>query len=124
MKVAELKERIADLRAPTISHFDLESEGLKVRIDWQRPGVPPVSPGGLTVVRAPIAGTFYRNGQRDKPLEVGDAVTAGQALCVIEAGGTSNVIEAETAGEVAVIHAENGSRVEINAPLFEIRVKE
>jgi biotin carboxyl carrier protein len=124
MNVSDLKTLISDLQATTISHLEIDSEGLKVKIDWNRSGAPQVSARGLTVVRAPIAGTFNRTGGGDKPLvEVGDTVTAGQVLCVIDVGGQLNEIESEVAGEVAMIHISNGGRVEINTPLFEIRAK-
>ena len=57
------------------------------------------------MVRSPIAGTFYRSRSGDKPLaEVGETVTVGQVLCVIEDKNGLNEIESEAARQVAKIH--------------------
>jgi hypothetical protein len=64
MKVTQLKELITDLQATTISHIEIDSEGLKVNIDWQR-GAPSATPS-VSIVRAPIAGTSTGPEAREK----------------------------------------------------------
>ncbi|MGH9327933.1 MAG: acetyl-CoA carboxylase biotin carboxyl carrier protein [Terriglobia bacterium] len=77
---------------------------------------------GLHLVKSPIVGTFYGAADPDTPsyVKVGDAVQAGQVLCIIEAMKLMNEIVAETAGEVARIFVENGQPVEYGQPLFGI----
>lgn len=74
------------------------------------------------VVRAPMVGTFYRSPSPDAHpfIEVGDRVTPEQTLCIIEAMKMLNQIEAEVAGEVKAVLAENGQPVEFDQPLFVI----
>jgi acetyl-CoA carboxylase biotin carboxyl carrier protein len=69
-----------------------------------------------------MVGTFYRSPSPGaKPfVEVGQAVKAGDTLCIIEAMKLLNEIEAEIAGEVKEILAENGQPVEYGQPLFVI----
>lgn len=78
---------------------------------------------GLHVVRSPMVGTFYRaaNPTARPFVEVGDRVQIGSVLCIIEAMKLMNNIDAEVAGEVVSIYAENAQPVEYNQPLFAIR---
>lgn len=71
-------------------------------------------------VRSPIVGTFYRAPSPTNPnfVEVGDHVTVGQALCIVEAMKVMNEIEAEFSGTVKEILVENGGPVEAEAVLF------
>jgi len=74
------------------------------------------------VVKSPMVGTFYRAGAPgSKPfVEVGDSVQAGDPLCIIEAMKLMNEIEADKAGTVKAILAENGQPVEYGQPLVVI----
>lgn len=73
-----------------------------------------------TEVPAPMVGTFYAAPSPDAQpyVQVGDEVKAGDTLCIIEAMKMMNPIEAETAGHVAAIQAENGQAVEFGQVLF------
>jgi acetyl-CoA carboxylase biotin carboxyl carrier protein len=72
------------------------------------------------VVKSPMVGTFYRAASPGgKPLvEVGSAIKAGEAVCIIEAMKIMNEIEADESGTVAKILCENGQAVEFGQPLF------
>jgi acetyl-CoA carboxylase biotin carboxyl carrier protein len=74
------------------------------------------------VVRSPLVGTYYSAaGPDSKPLvEVGERVEKGQVLCIVEAMKLMNEIEAESAGVVREIFAENSQPVEYGQPLFRI----
>ncbi|MBN2885700.1 MAG: acetyl-CoA carboxylase biotin carboxyl carrier protein [Chromatiaceae bacterium] len=74
------------------------------------------------VVRSPMVGTFYRApAPGAKPfVEEGQAVKAGETLCIIEAMKILNQIESDHAGTVKRILVENGQPVEYNQPLFVI----
>ena len=73
-------------------------------------------------VKSPMVGTFYRSpGPGAKPfVEVGQTVKPGDTLCIIEAMKLLNEIEAEVAGPVKEILAENGQAVEYGQVLFVI----
>jgi acetyl-CoA carboxylase biotin carboxyl carrier protein len=73
-------------------------------------------------VKSPIIGTFYRKPSPDKPnfVEVGDRVSEGDTLCVIEAMKLFNEIEAETSGTIVKILVDDSSPVEFDQPLFVI----
>ena len=71
-------------------------------------------------VRSPIVGTFYRSPSPTAEffVNVGDHVSVGQTLCIVEAMKVMNEIEAEFGGTVKEILVENGSPVEAEAVLF------
>jgi len=73
-------------------------------------------------VKSPMVGTFYRAASPGaKPfVEVGDAVQVGDTLCIIEAMKLMNEIEADKAGVVKQVLAENGQPVEYGQPLVVI----
>ena len=72
------------------------------------------------VIRSPMVGTFYRSSAPGAKVfvEVGQAVKAGETLCIIEAMKLLNEIEADRDGVVKAILAENGQPVEYGEPLF------
>ncbi len=71
-------------------------------------------------VRSPMVGTFYRAPAPDAApyVEVGDMVSPGQTLCIIEAMKLMNEIQSEVSGRVAKILVENAQPVEYNQVLF------
>jgi acetyl-CoA carboxylase biotin carboxyl carrier protein len=72
------------------------------------------------IVKSPMVGTFYRAGAPGaKPLvEVGQSVSEGDRLCIIEAMKLMNEIEADASGVIKAILVENGEPVEYGQPLF------
>ncbi|HVN10055.1 MAG TPA: acetyl-CoA carboxylase biotin carboxyl carrier protein [Patescibacteria group bacterium] len=85
------------------------------------PAPPPEE--NLHTVKSPIVGTFYASPSPDAPpfVTVGDTVSRGQILCIIEAMKLMNEIEADHAGEIARVFVENGQPVEYGQPLFALR---
>ena len=84
-------------------------------------GAAPALPEG-DVIKSPMVGTFYRaSSPGAKPLiEVGQSISAGERLCIIEAMKLMNEIESELTGVVKAILVENGQPVEYGQPLFVI----
>ncbi|MBL8446749.1 MAG: acetyl-CoA carboxylase biotin carboxyl carrier protein [Zoogloeaceae bacterium] len=74
------------------------------------------------IVKSPMVGTFYRSSAPGSKAfsEVGDQVTEGQTLCIIEAMKLMNEIESDASGTVKAILVENGQPVEYGQPLFVI----
>ena len=87
------------------------------------PSAAPAGDDGIVFVTSPFVGTFYRSPSPDAPpfVEVGSAIREGQALCIVEAMKLMNEIEAECAGTIVEILAENGKPVEFGQRLFKIR---
>ena len=81
----------------------------------------PSLPAGHQVT-SPMVGTFYRaSSPSAKPfVEVGNTVSVGDTLCIIEAMKLFNEIEADRSGTVRAILKENGDPVEFGEPLFVI----
>ena len=79
----------------------------------------PEEPTGHTL-KSPMVGTFYRAPSPGAPafVEVGQAVTKGQTLCIIEAMKLLNEIESDVAGTIKAILVENGQPVEYGQALF------
>jgi len=76
------------------------------------------------VITSPIVGTFYHapSPDADPYTRVGDRVSVGQVLCIVEAMKLMNEIESDVAGEVLEILPSNAQPVEFGEPLFVIRV--
>lgn len=71
-------------------------------------------------IKSPMIGTFYRtpNPDSDNFVNVGDTVSAGQTVCIIEAMKLFNEIESEVSGKIVKILVENATPVEYDQPLF------
>ncbi|MGH3148203.1 MAG: acetyl-CoA carboxylase biotin carboxyl carrier protein [Rubrobacter sp.] len=78
---------------------------------------------GLHAVRSPVVGTFYRApAPGEEPyVEVGDTVSAGQTVCIVEAMKLMNEIVTDVSGEVVEVLAENAGGVEYDQPLLYLR---
>ncbi|HET6802415.1 MAG: acetyl-CoA carboxylase biotin carboxyl carrier protein [Betaproteobacteria bacterium] len=85
------------------------------------PEVVPAADAGHTV-KSPMVGTFYRSASPGAApfVEIGDTVAQGDTLCIVEAMKLMNEIEADAAGTIKAILAENGQAVEFGQPLFVI----
>jgi acetyl-CoA carboxylase biotin carboxyl carrier protein len=74
----------------------------------------------LITIKSPMIGTFYRSSSPGKPpfVEVGDEVTSGKVVCIIEAMKLFNEIESEVKGRIVKVLADDASPVEYDQPLF------
>ncbi len=88
-----------------------------------KPTPPPVVNDKVKQVLSPIVGTFYRapSPDADPFTQVGNRVSVGQTLCIIEAMKLMNEIESDISGTIVKIHVENGQPVEYNQPLFSVQ---
>ena len=81
----------------------------------------PVAASAKTVdIKSPMIGTFYRSANPDSPpmISVGDKVSKGQTVCIIEAMKLFNEIESEVSGTIVKVMVENASPVEYDQVLF------
>ena len=74
----------------------------------------------LVTIKSPMIGTFYRSSGPDKPafVNIGDDVTVGKTVCIIEAMKLFNEIESEVKGSIVKVLVEDASPVEYDQPLF------
>lgn len=72
---------------------------------------------------SPMVGTFYRKPAPDSPnfVEVGDTVSEGQTICIIEAMKVMNEIKAERSGTIASIQVDDATPVQFGDTLFTIK---
>lgn len=85
----------------------------------------PAASGKRTVeIKSPIVGTFYRSPGPDKPafVKVGDSITAGNVVCIIEAMKLFNEIESDASGTIVKILVEDATPVEYDQVLFLVEV--
>ena len=83
---------------------------------------PPSAPPHLKEIRSPMVGTFYKAPEpgAEPYIKVGNRVSPGQTVCIIEAMKIMNEIEAEVAGTVREILVEDGQPVEFGQALFRV----
>ena len=76
------------------------------------------------IIRAPLVGTFYSSSKPEDPafISIGDNITIGMVVCIIEAMKIFNEIDAETDGELVHIYVENGTPDEYGQELFVLRI--
>ena len=148
MDIAKIRELVELVAGSGVAELEIETKEMNLRIrsghvadpDAQavnpipapaaNPAAAPVVPvsvpapaeAGLCAVHSPIVGTFYRAASPDAPpfVEVGQRVAAGDPLCIVEAMKVMNEIEAEFAGVVREICAEDAQPVEAEAVLFRV----
>lgn len=88
------------------------------------PDPPPTAAAtsNLVEVKSPMVGTFYRapSPEADPYVRVGEAVAAGEVLCVIEAMKLMNELECEVAGRIAEVCVENAEPVDYGQVLFRV----
>jgi acetyl-CoA carboxylase biotin carboxyl carrier protein len=84
----------------------------------------PEAPAGKNTleIRSPMIGTFYRTANPEAPpfVSVGDKISKGQTLCIIEAMKLFNEIESEHSGTIVKILVDNATPVEYDQVLFVI----
>ena len=82
------------------------------------------APADQHIVTSPIVGTFYRspNPEAQSFVQVGDRVSKGQVLCIIEAMKLMNEIESDIDGVITQIYPQNGQPIEYGEKLFAVKV--
>jgi len=84
------------------------------------PAAPAVEEG--YILKSPMVGTFYRSPSPGSKqfVDIGQSVSSGDTLCIIEAMKLLNEIDTDHAGVIKAILVENGQPVEFGQPLFVI----
>jgi len=146
----EIRKLVGLLEEKNLSVFELEVEGLKVKISRNAsPAAPAPAPApaaappaltpeaaaaaearvqaaeaakGHRLITSPMVGTFYRAPDPTSApfVDIGDQVKKGQTLCIIEAMKLMNEIEADVDGTIVEIYVDNAKPVEFGQKLFAI----
>jgi oxaloacetate decarboxylase alpha subunit len=139
-RAERIRELVRIVQESGVGEIEIEDEGMRVSVRradettlvpagtplgaQPEPDIPPTErpANGLVPVESPMVGTFYRASRPGAPpyVAVGDVVTVGQTLCILEAMKLMNEVKAELDGVVRAIHAENAQPVEFGQLLFEI----
>ena len=124
LEITEGEEKVRISRhgtaAPTPQYFQVPPQVQSTAPAAVAAAAAPVAePTGHTL-KSPMVGTFYRSPAPGSSsfVEIGQTVTKGQTLCIIEAMKLLNEIESDAAGVVKAILVENGQPVEYGQPLF------
>ena len=129
LEITEGEEKVRISRygqqAPQMMHYAPQQQMMSAPAQADLPAATPTTaeepaqPDGH-VVKSPMVGTFYRASSPEAKsfVEVGQSVTAGETLCIIEAMKLLNEIEADQTGVIKAILVENGQPVEYGEPLF------
>ncbi len=82
----------------------------------------PVETVSGNIITSPIIGTFYSSPAPEKPafVKVGDNVSIGDVVCIIESMKLMNEINSEFSGRVAEIYVNNGDAVEYGQKIMRI----
>ena len=146
----EIRDLIDLVAERGLSGLEIEQTGFRIRIEGVRPAsngsvsapalppapTPVASPvaesppaeeeqgAGFHLIRSPIVGTFYRapSPEADPFAEVGQKISRGKTLCIIESMKLMNEIESDVDGEIVEVYPRNGQPVEYGEKLFAIRL--
>ena len=106
-----------------IHHLSSSQEQPKIDLQTEKKSAKEEAEKNQHIINSPIVGTFYRAPapDADSYIQVGDIVSPGTVLCIVEAMKLMNEIESDVSGKIIKILAENGKPVEFNQPLFLIQ---
>ena len=138
VRTERIREVVRIVQETGVGEVTIEEEGMRVSVKRTQDveqvavGAPAASTSegfaetatsnGLVPVESPMIGVFYRAAEPGAApfVEIGEAVAAGQTLCLLEAMKLFNELKADTPGVVREIHVENGQPVEFGQLLFEL----
>ena len=146
----KLIKQVVDLmKRSDISEFEFEEDGFKLRLSskgadapqiiqaapsqtatpFPTPAaepaatIPAAEEKGISIIKSPMVGTFYRAASPESPAfaDVGTKAGNDTIVCIIEAMKVMNEIQAEMSGTITEVLVENGEAVEYGQPLFKIK---
>ena len=149
MDLKEIRKIVELMNEHELSYFHLEEEGINLKmkkgadiVQVAQAAMPAATPAPAPTaaaptaaadsaepaaagndVPAPMVGTFYASPSPDSPafVSVGDTISVGQTLCIIEAMKVMNEIKSEVAGTVTAIVAQDGEPVQFGDCLFRVQ---
>lgn len=149
MDLKDIKAILDLMKKNSVSEFEMEKEGFKIRL--KRNGgsapvvqyeeatqvayitqsasapaggaVPALAPASGIEIKSPMIGTFYRSPSPESAsyVEVGTEVGPDTVVCIIEAMKVMNEIKAEVKGVITEALVDNAKPVEFGQPMFKVR---
>ena len=106
--------------AAPVTHSVASAPAAAQAVSQPKADVPVLSGKKTVEIKSPMIGTFYRSSNPDTPpfVSVGDKISKGQTVCIIEAMKLFNEIESEFSGTVVKVMVENSTPVEYDQVLF------
>jgi acetyl-CoA carboxylase biotin carboxyl carrier protein len=138
MDTEKIESLLKLMKEYSVASLEVESEGERVSISLVAPAgiaapmlaAPAAMPIAIaaepavegTIIKSPMVGTFYISPKPGEPqfVSVGNRVSQGDVLCIIEAMKLFNELECEISGVIAEIMVENAQPVQFGQPLFRI----
>jgi acetyl-CoA carboxylase biotin carboxyl carrier protein len=143
MDLQQIEDLIRLMRKHRVGEIEYENADIKLAVRFHASGVAPtvvaapavsaapaavaapapVAAAAGRMVKSPMVGTFYRAAKPGNPpfASVGDRVSVGQPLCIIEAMKLMNELESDVAGVIEEILVDNGHPVQFGQALFRVR---
>ena len=147
MDLKEIRKIVELMNEHELSYFHLEEEGINLKmkkgadiVQVAQAAMPAAAPAPVAAaapvtseavpteaagdeITAPMVGTFYASPSPDSPafVSVGDTISAGQTLCIIEAMKVMNEIKSEVSGTITAIIAKDGEPVQFGDSLFRVQ---
>lgn len=108
-QMAQLPQAVQQIAAPVAAPIAPAAPALAVAED-----------SNLIIIKSPMIGTFYRSAGPDKDsfVSVGESISVGDTICIIEAMKLFNEIEAEISGKIVKVLVDDSTPVEYDQPLF------
>jgi acetyl-CoA carboxylase biotin carboxyl carrier protein len=145
MNTKDIKDFIQIAKDEGVSELKYEGEDIKISVSFNSsasvmsrpsgqiqisPIAEPIELSGSSnsekyyEVKSPLVGTFYNTSSPGKPsfVSVGEKISKGTTLCILEAMKIMNEIEIEVSGEIVEVCVENESLVEFDQVLFKVKV--
>ncbi len=113
-------QAMVSLPAPAAAYAPTVQENAPQPVQPAALNAPENNSENLHEIKSPIVGTFYRAPAPDADpyIQVGQQVSEGTVLCIVEAMKLMNEIESDIGGKVVKVLVENATPVEYNQPLF------
>lgn len=145
MYIKEIKDMINLMNENNLTELEIEKEGVRIKLRKGASGIEravefvapaqvqpqngkPAAPAdkpekkNTADIKSPMVGTFYRAASPESPayVNMGDTISPGQVICIIEAMKLMNEIKAEVKGKIVDIQVDNAEPVEFGQVLFVI----
>jgi len=119
--IKQKKEAVQNYAAPQYQPsppLQLPASAPKIEATKETSSV--IANDNFVTIKSPMIGTFYRQAGPGKPIlaGVGDEISEGTVVCIIEAMKLFNEIESEVKGRIVKVLVEDASPVEFDQPLF------
>jgi acetyl-CoA carboxylase biotin carboxyl carrier protein len=121
-KILKSSPVVTSMVPQAIPSNPVASAGVQQSVSSENKQEVSASDKNISQIKSPMIGTFYRSPNPDSPsfVSVGDKISKGQTVCIIEAMKLFNEIEAEISGTVVKVYLENSTPVEYDQVLFDV----